>query len=122
MDFLSSVLSDASRIRELSKSEHMPIGTDSGTLFEFLKEYIEDFQSKLDSEHEVGLLLTNFGQSVLLTVTHISYEPPVLMIFKGYMNGKEATLIQHVNQLNFLLTSVEKEPDRPKRKVGFVSE
>ena len=120
MDFLSSALSNANTIRQLSDLEPVPIGTDSETQFEILKRYIEDIQNSLDSEHEVGMLLTNFGQNVLLKVTYISYESPVLMIFKGYVNDKEATLVQHVNQLNFLLTSVDKEPDRPKRKIGFL--
>ena len=120
MDFLSSALSNANTIRQLSDLEPVPIGTDSETQFEILKRYIEDFQNSLDSEHEVGMLLTNFGQNVLLKVTYISYESPVLMIFKGYVNDEEATLVQHVNQLNFLLTSVDKEPDRPKRKIGFL--
>ena len=93
----------------------------SDTQFEILKEYIEEYQSSLDDEHEVGLLLTNFGQSILMQVTEISYEESVLLIFKGYVNGKFSTLIQHVNQLNFLITSVEKSPDKPKRKIGFVT-
>lgn len=122
MDFLSSALSDASMIRQLSDLEPVPIGTDSETQFEILKKYIEEFQNSLDSEHEVGMLLTNFGQNILLKVTYISFEPPVLMIFKGYVNNKESTLVQHVNQLNFLLTSVDKEPDRPKRRIGFGTE
>lgn len=89
--------------------------------FEILKKYIQAFENSLDPEHEVGIMMTNFGQSVLMYVTHVSYEDPVLMVFKGFVNGREATLIQHINQLNFMLTSVEKEPDRPKRKIGFVS-
>lgn len=93
----------------------------SDTQFEVLQKYIRNFESTLDPEHEVGVLLTNFGQSVIMHVTEISYEESVLMIFKGYVNGKMSTLIQHVSQLNFLLTSVEKEPDRPKRTIGFVS-
>lgn len=92
----------------------------SDTQFEILQEYIEEFQSTLDDEHEVGLLLTNFGQSTLMQVCEISYEESVLLIFKGYVNGKYSTLIQHVSQLNFLITSVKKEPDRPKRKIGFI--
>lgn len=89
--------------------------------FEILKMYIQAFEKSLDPEHEVGIMMTNFGQSVLMYVTQVSYEDPVLMVFKGFVNGREATLIQHINQLNFMLTSVEKEPDRPKRKIGFVS-
>ena len=87
--------------------------------FKILKRYIQNFEKALDNEHEVGIMMTNFGQSILMIVTQVTYESPVLMIFKGYVNGREATLIQHINQLNFMLTTVDKEPDRPKRKIGF---
>ena len=90
--------------------------------FMILKKYIQDFENSLDQEHEVGLWLTNFGHSVLMQVTKISFEAPVLMVFKGYVDGKEATLIQHIHQLSLLLTSVEKDADRPKRKVGFATD
>lgn len=89
--------------------------------FEILKKYIQEFEQSLDTEHEVGIMMTNFGQSVLMNVSQITYEDPVLMVFKGYVNGREATLIQHINQLNFMLTSIEKEPDRPKRQIGFTT-
>lgn len=94
----------------------------SDTQFEIIRDYIERFEDSLDPEHEVGVMLTNFGQSILMQVTHITYEKSVLMIFKGFVNGREATLIQHINQLNFMLTSVEKEPDRPKRRIGFTAD
>lgn len=93
----------------------------SDTQFEILKRHIQAFEKTLDSEHEVGLLLTNFGQSVTMRVVEIGYEESVIMVFKGYVNGKPATLLQHVSQLNFLLTSLEKEPNRPKTPIGFVS-
>lgn len=89
--------------------------------FEILKRYIQEFERSLDSDYEVGIMMTNFGQSVLMQVTQVAYEDPVLMIFKGFVNGHEATLIQHINQLNFMLTSVEKEPNIPKKQIGFVS-
>lgn len=89
--------------------------------FEILKRYIQDFEQSLDAEHEVGIMMTNFGQSVLMQVTQVTYEDPVLMIFKGFVNGQESTLIQHINQLNFLLTTIEKEPERPKRQIGFAT-
>ncbi len=34
-------------------------------------------------------------------------------------NCSASTLIQHVSQLNFLLTSVPKADDRPKNQIGF---
>ena len=90
-------------------------------LYEVLKRYIQAFEQSLDDDHVVGIMLTNFGQSVLLQVTEVDYEQPVLMVFKGYVNGREATLIQHINQLNFMLTTIVKEPDRPKRQIGFLA-
>ena len=89
--------------------------------FKILRKYIQEFEESLDANHEVGIMMTNFGQSILMQVTQVSYEEPVLMVFKGLVNGREATLIQHINQLNFMLTSMDKEPDRPKRKIGFSS-
>ena len=91
----------------------------SDTQFELIKQYIEDFEESLDTEHEVGLMLTNFGQSVLMQVTEIGYEKSVMLVFKGKVNDRPGTLIQHISQLNFLLTSVDKKPDKPKQKIGF---
>lgn len=89
--------------------------------FEIIKRYVLDFQASLDKEHDVGLILTHFGSSILMEVTAIGYEKSVLMVFTGLVNGRKATLIQHINQLNFLLTSVPKDPELPKRKIGFTA-
>lgn len=51
--------------------------------------------SAIYPEHEVGIMMTNFGQSVLMYVTHVSYEDPVLMVFKGFVNGREALYATH---------------------------
>lgn len=88
--------------------------------FGILKKRIEEFEHSLDEEHEVGVMLASFGQPVMMNVVQIEYENPVLFVFKGYVGENEATLIQHINQLNFILTAVKKEEDRPKRKIGFV--
>lgn len=93
----------------------------SDTQFEIIKKYVLDFQESLDSEHDVGMMLTNFGNSILMEVTEIGYEKSVLMVFKGLVNGRQSTLVQHINQLNFLLTSVPKSPDIPKREIGFTA-
>ena len=108
------------QLLESSGIEPMPMAfAYSETQFNILKKYIQDFESKLDSEHEVGLLLTDFGKSITMIVTEITYEESVLMVFKGYIDGREATLIQHVSQLNFLLTSVEIGQNQTKKPIGF---
>lgn len=92
----------------------------SDTQFEIIRKYILDFQKTLDDEHEVGALLTNFGQARLMFVESVTYEKSVLMVFKGTVDGNSATLIQHINQINFMLMSVQKcDPEKPARRIGF---
>lgn len=120
LDFISNAA--ASLIPQVSFDPPSPapiVYSYSDTQFEIIKRYVLDFQASLDPEHDVGLMLTNFGQKMLMAVTDIGYEKSVLMVFRGYVDGKEATLIQHVSQLNFLLMAVPKDPDKPKRKIGF---
>ncbi len=91
----------------------------SDTQFEIIKKYIQEFESTLDTEHTVGVMLTNFGQSILMQVEEITYEKSVVLVFKGLVNGQKSTLIQHIYQLNFLLTSLPIEKEQQKRKIGF---
>lgn len=93
----------------------------SDTQFEIIKKYIQEFESTLDKEHTVGVMLTNFGQSVLMQVEEITYEKSVVLVFKGIVNGHKATLIQHINQLNFLLTAIPIEKETKKRPIGFAA-
>lgn len=88
--------------------------------YELLCKYIKQFQDDLDDEHEIGLQLTSFGQSITLNVTDIGYSNPSIIDFYGYVNGNKAHLIQNINQLNFLLISVPKaDPNKPARRIGF---
>lgn len=88
--------------------------------YELILEQIKDFEDTLDDEHEVGIQLASFGQSILMNVTSIGYSNPYLIVFYGFVNGNRSTLIQHMNQLNFLLTAVQKaEPSEPPRRIGF---
>ena len=51
---------------------------------------------------------------------NIGYQNPDILYFYGYVNGKTSQLIQHISQLNFLITSVEKEDkSKPPRRIGF---
>ena len=87
--------------------------------FEIIKKHILEFQDSLDSEHDVGIMIEGFGSYGIMEVSEISYEWPVLMVFKGLVNGRPSTLIQHLNQLNFLLTTVQKPAEEPRRVIGF---
>ncbi len=88
--------------------------------YEVIMKHINDFENQLDDEHEVALKLTSFGQNILLNVTDIGYSNPSLIHYYGYVNGNYSELIQHISQINFLLTSVTKDdPNRKTRRIGF---
>ena len=85
---------------------------------EILIEQIKEFQESLDDEHEVGLI-TPFNSSKPFVITEIGYHNPYLIYFYGYYNNQDSTLIQHINQISLLLTPVEKQPNKPARRIGF---
>ena len=90
--------------RQISIPDYKPIEIDTPIQhmwaedqFEVIKEYIERFERNVDNEHEVGVQFTNFGQSIIMQVTNISFRDPVLLIFEGFVSGRESILIQHTN-------------------------
>ena len=88
----------------------------------YLYEEIRDYQNKLSDTEDVAMSVVQFNQSITILVKEIGYIGYNLVCFHGEdTSGKPLELIQHVQQLNFLLMVVPKpEPEIPKRKIGFV--
>jgi hypothetical protein len=91
---------------------------------EFYREIVEmihTFEIELDSEHEIGVRLVSFGQAVQFHVDHLGYYNPSLIKFKGTLdNGSRVELIQHVNQISFLLMALPKQvKSEPAKRIGF---
>jgi len=88
--------------------------------YEVIMGRIKDFEDQLDDEHEIAIQLMSFGKDILLYVTDISFSNPSTLVFHGLVNGQNATLIQHMSMLSFLLLAVKKpEPAKPARRIGF---
>lgn len=89
--------------------------------YERLTEAIRRFDAELDNDHEVGLKLVTFGQSITFHVTSLGYHNPGLIMFYGTMdNGQPVELVQHISQISFLMTSVKRDnPTEPKKPFGF---
>lgn len=88
--------------------------------YEILVDSIKKFQDTLDEDSEVILMHTSFGKEVKMYVHNLGYSNPCLIHFYGWINGKESEIIQHISQLNFLITSGPKmEKDKPPRRIGF---
>lgn len=85
---------------------------------------ITQFDAELDADHEVGIRLVSFGQSITFHVSDIGYDNPSLIFFIGLTeDGHRVQLMQHVSQISFLLIVLPKlHPEQPKRKIGFIQE
>jgi hypothetical protein len=85
--------------------------------------WINDFHKELDSEHEVGAQLVNFGQSITFHIEDIGYWNPSLISFVGKNeNGESIKLVQHVSQISILLIAMKrKDRSKPKRPIGFAT-
>ena len=89
-------------------------------IYEKIIEEIHCFEQNLDNDHEIALKLASFGTSITMIVTAIGYQNPDILYFYGFVHGKDTQLIQHVSQLNFLITSIEREDkSKPARRIGF---
>lgn len=88
----------------------------------YLYEEIREYQNKLPDTEDVAMSIVQFNQSIIILVKEIGYIGYNLVCFHGEdTSGKPLELIQHVQQLNFLLMVVPKpEIEIPKRKIGFV--
>jgi Family of unknown function (DUF6173) len=107
--------------------ESIKIPTNQNLASEFytrLVEMINEFDSELDQEHEVGMRLVSFGQTVQFHVEDLGYYDPSLIRFYGRTDDNNMIeLIQHVSQISFLLMAVKRlNPEEPKKKIGFTTD
>lgn len=93
---------------------------DSADVFEQLKKQIEDYEARLTNDQEIVLMLASFGQSIIMQVVQIFPAEPGLICFRGFVSGNESALVQHISQLNFLITVTNREnKEEPRRRIGF---
>jgi len=100
-----------------------PNGNLASEFYKRLLEWINKFSNSLDSEHEVGVRLVSFGQSIVFHLEDMSWWNPSLMKFIGRTDdGEPVELIQHVSQISILLMKLPRlDPTKPKVKIGFAA-
>ena len=86
-----------------------------------LVEWINKFDLALDDEHEVGVRLVSFGQSVVFHLDSLGYSNPSLISFSGTLeDGSPVELVQHVSQISVLLMKLPRpDTSKPKQPIGF---
>ena len=82
---------------------------------------INEFDDRLDKEHEVGLRLVNFGQTFIVHLEDVGFWDPSLLWFKGKTeDDNPVEIIQHVTQISIaLMVLPRKNTEEPKKKIGF---
>jgi hypothetical protein len=88
---------------------------------QILLQKIQEFDTNLGEDFEVGVKLVSFGQTVIIAVHSIGYQDPSIIVFNGIgEDGSPLELVQHVTQISFLLTALpRKKKDEPKNLIGF---
>lgn len=89
-----------------------------------LYEALCSYQELLPDEDDMVLAVAHFGETVNIIVNKVGYIGYNLIVFYGEDSyGKPQKLIQHINQLDFLLSAQPKEiPEAPRRQIGFQTE
>lgn len=89
-----------------------------------LYEALCSYQESLLDEDDMVLAVAHFGETVNIIVNKVGYIGYNLIVFYGEDSyGKPQKLIQHINQLDFLLSAQPKEiPEAPRRQIGFQTE
>lgn len=85
-----------------------------------LSKMIEDFESRLDKDEEIGARLVGLPGDGIMQIEDIGFWGPDMIMFMGRNgDGKPMRLIQHYAQMNVVLNAVTKPEERPARRIGF---
>lgn len=120
---VQSQLDQISKNREIEiNASKIQLGSTAKEVAAALHKAVIQYQSSLPNTEDVAMMLVQFNQSTTILVKQIGYIGYNLVCFFGEdTEGKPLELIQHVQQLNFLLMVVPKpDPESPKRQIGFV--
>src|SRR5438093_1483893 len=88
-------------------------------MYERIVRSINDFEERLDPDHEVGARLVSFAADSKIHIENVGYWGPDIIIFYGVDNDrKQVQLLQHISQLSVLLLAVPKL-HKEARRIGF---
>jgi hypothetical protein len=89
------------------------------SMFGRIAKQIAEFESQLDDNEDVGARLVTSSNNLTFHILNLEYREPDLIIFHGTNeHNKPLQLLQHVTQINILLTALPKELEKP-RRIGF---
>jgi len=88
--------------------------------YERLILYIQNFEKRLDGDHEVAMGFTDTGAGVLRIEGVGYFDPDIITFYGSDAMGARTQLVQHVSQLNVMLRAIPKPtPGVEPRRIGF---
>jgi Family of unknown function (DUF6173) len=88
-------------------------------MYHQLAKQIAEFEAQLDASQEVGVSLVSGPDNKPFHIDDLEYMGSDLIVFHGTNEHKRPVrLVQHVSQVNVLLTALPKESNEP-RRIGF---
>lgn len=89
--------------------------------FARMSRLIQDFESKLDANQEIGAKLVGSPGDGVFRIEDLGFWAPDMILFYGKNSfGKPVRLMQHFTQLNLMLSAEPKEfEEEPARRIGF---
>ncbi len=94
----------------------------ANVMFKRLIEEIQEFESVLKPDEEIGAYLASFAGGLCLHIESIKYRDPYYIVLSGATDqGQKARLVQHVTQTSILFVPVKVtlEENREARRFGF---
>lgn len=106
------------------RAAEIAISNSAEIISQKLFDAIRAYQVSLPDKDDVAIQAVNFGVNTTILVESIGYIGSNLVVFGGKdSSGKPLELIQHINQLSFLIMVAPKSsPKAPKREIGFAGE
>lgn len=89
-------------------------------MFHQIAKQIAEFEEQLDENEDVGAILVSGPCNATFHIVGLEYRGRDLIVFRGINEHKKAIqLLQHVAQINVLLTALPKESEKANR-IGFM--
>jgi hypothetical protein len=95
-------------------------GVKASEFYQKLVNYLDDFCSQLKPDEDVALQVLIHGKQQTITLQNIGYyNPDYICIYGRDENRKPIQVIQHMSQLNILLTATSRMENSGEQQIGF---
>ena len=88
-DKIKELITKRSFVPEIPNIEHTTNPNLASEFHKRIAQWIQEFDANLDQEHEVGVKLLSFGQTIVFHLQDMGFWNPSLILFKGFTDEDE---------------------------------